>query len=94
MTMPPPMLDNAQVLWWAWAGDTPFGALYGAEGSERWVYGFAVCRYEQGTLYRFSCNKNWEVVQDMDYTNEDEAKSDIPSQYDASRVVWQRYPFP
>ena len=27
MSMPPPMLDGAHVLWWAWSGDVPFGRL-------------------------------------------------------------------
>jgi hypothetical protein len=90
MNKPPPILDGAQVLWWAW-DDTAFGELHGAEGNDRWIYGFAICRYEDGQLYRFSCSKNWKVVQDMDHVSEDEAKSAIPAQYDASRVVWQLY---
>ncbi|AWM36508.1 hypothetical protein GobsT_56840 [Gemmata obscuriglobus] len=85
---PPPLLDGARVLWWAWAGDVPFGQLPGAEGDNRFVYGFAVCRYDGGRWYRFTCNKHWEVVQDMDHDDEEEAKADIPTQYDASRVAW------
>lgn len=91
MNPPPPILDGARVLWWAWAGDVPFGELPGAEGDDRLVYGFAVCAYDDGPVYRFTCNKHWEVVQDMDHGDEDEAKADIPGQYDASRVVWRRY---
>jgi hypothetical protein len=87
---PPPTLDGARVLWWAWAGATPFGELQGEEGNDRWVYGFAVCRYESGSVYRFSCNKNWDVVQDADHDTEESAKANIPAQYDASRVQWQR----
>jgi hypothetical protein len=91
MSMPPAMLDGARVFWWAWAGDEPFGELPGAAGDDRLVFGFAVCRYENGRLYRFTCNRHWQVVQDMDHTDEEEARADIPAQYDASRVVWQRY---
>jgi hypothetical protein len=92
MSMPPPTLDGARVLWWAWSGELPFGELPGAEGDDRLIFGFAVCRYdESGALYRFTCNKHWQVVQDMDQRDEEEAKADIPAQYDASRVVWQPY---
>lgn len=91
MSMPPPKLDGAHVLWWTWAGEIPFGELPGAQGDDRLIHGFAVCRYDGGELYRFTCNKHWDVVQDMDHHEEDEAKADIPSQYDASRVKWHRY---
>jgi hypothetical protein len=91
MKLPPPVLDGAHVLWWARAGEVPFGELPGANGDDRFVFGFAVCRYASGEVYRFTCNRDWRVVQDMSHTEEDEAKADIPSQYDASRVIWQRY---
>jgi hypothetical protein len=91
MNVPPPTLDGACVLWWAWSGEIPFGELPGAEGDDRLVYGFAVCRYEGGALYRFTCNKHWEVVQDADHDNEEAAKASIPIQYNAARIVWQRY---
>jgi len=91
MSMPPPTLDGACVLWWAWSGEIPFGELPGAEDDDRLIYGFAVCRYGSGDIYRFTCNKHWEVVQDMDHGDEETAKADIPSQFDASRVVWQQY---
>jgi hypothetical protein len=85
------MLDGARVLWWAWSGETPFGELYGAEEEDRWVHGLAVCRYDSGEIYRFSCNRRWDVVQDMDHATEDDAKASIPGNYDAARVRWQRY---
>jgi hypothetical protein len=91
MTMPPATLDNAHVLWWAWSGEIPFGELPGAEGDDHLVYGFAVCRYDSGELYRFTCNKQWRVLQDMDHGDEESAKAEIPVQYDRTRVVWQRF---
>ena len=88
---PPPTLDGARVLWWAWSCDVPFGEMPGAEDPH--VFGFAVCRYDQhgDKYYRFSCNRHWEVLNDMDYLSEEDAKEDIPGQYDASRVDWQLY---
>ena len=88
---PPQVLDGARVLWWAWAGEVPFGELPGTQGDDLRVYGFAVCQYATGQLYRFTCNKHWEVMQDMDHSNEEDAKADIPGQYDADRVVWHRW---
>ena len=49
MNPPPATIDNARVLWWAWAGDQPFGLCGDIE-----IWGFAICRYDTGTLYRFS----------------------------------------
>lgn len=89
--MPPATLDGARVLWWAWAGEFPFGELPGAEGDDRFVYGFAVCRYESGRYYRFTCNKHWEVAQDQYHDDEESALADIPRQYAVRRVVWRRY---
>ena len=82
---PPKTIDGAEVLWWAWSGIDPFG-LHGDEP----VHGFAVCRYETGELYRFSCNRRWETVNDMDHTTVEEAKADIPANYDNTRVRWVR----
>jgi hypothetical protein len=86
MSIPPPQLDGADVLWWAWSDDRPFGAISGEA-----VHGFAVCRYDKGKLYRFSCGRNWEVLNDMDHEDEKSAKADIPHNYDASRVEWHPY---
>ena len=91
MNKPPPMLDGARVLWWTWSGDVPFGELPGAADEDRLIFGFAVCQYDSGAIYRFTCNKQWQVVQDMDHDNEEDAKADILMQYDVSRVMWQKY---
>ena len=42
-------------------------------------------------IYRFTCNRRWQVVQDMDHLSEEEALASIPTNYDASRVRWQRF---
>jgi hypothetical protein len=39
MSMPPPTLDGARVLWWAWSGELPFGELPGAEGDDGLIFG-------------------------------------------------------
>ena len=80
-------------MWWAWSGDTPFGELHGAPEAECWVHGFAVARYPDAEreYYRFSCTADWEVMNDSVHETEEEAKSAIPSNYDAARVVWMRF---
>lgn len=83
---PPKSIDDADVLWWAWSGIEPYG-LHGDEP----VHGFAVGRYASGEIYRFSCNRLWETVNDMVHTTESQARADIPSNYDESRVQWLRY---
>ena len=92
MNTPPPILDGARVLWWAWSGDVPFGEMPGAPEPDRWIHGFAICRYDSGSTYRFSCNRYWEVVQDEDCGDSvdavEGAKARIPLQYDRSRVNW------
>ena len=88
---PPSELDGARVLWWSWSGREPYGE-HGTEGEDRWVHGFAVCRYEEnGSIYRFSCNKHWEVVNDADCDTEEQAKASIPMNYDETRVKWQAF---
>lgn len=89
MSIPPPFLDDAKVLWWAWSGEVPFGKLQG-EGDAIAIHGFAICRYDSGEIYRFTCDKAWNVVQDSDHDSEETAKAEIPAQYDLSRIVWQR----
>jgi hypothetical protein len=88
MTPPPPAIDGARVLWWAWAGDEPFGLC-----GEKKVFGFAICRYETGEMYRFSCDRHWETVNDSLHENEEEAKRAVPINYLASldRISWRRH---
>ena len=83
---PPPKIDDAHVLWWAWAGDQPFGLCSDVE-----IFGFAICRYDSGALYRFSCDRNWETVNDSPHDDEEEAKAAIPLNYmkSANRLHWQ-----
>ena len=81
------MIDHARVLWWAWAGDEPFGLC-----GDTPIYGFAVCRYASGELYRFSCDRDWKTVNDSDHDDEETARRSIPANYLASghRVVWHK----
>ncbi len=86
MSNPPSHIDGARVLWWAWAGDQPFGVC-----SDISIFGFAICQYDSGSLYRFSCDQNWQTVNDSPQNNVEQAKATIPQNYlaYANRIHWQ-----
>jgi hypothetical protein len=62
----PEFIDGTNVIKWAWSGQKPFGYVGNIDDSEsEEVYGLAICQYEDNdSVYRFSCDKNWEAVQD------------------------------
>lgn len=84
MNRPPETIDGAKVLHWAWSGSKPYGFV----GPDA-VYGLAICQYQgQSTVYRFSCDAEWQTLQDNDYNTVEEAKANVPSQYQNVPVVW------
>lgn len=91
---PPKEIDGAKVLLWAWSGEIPFGILRYA-GREKdgqiaaEIYGLAICQYEKsGQIYRFSCNKNWETEQDAPHASIEQAKNQLPAQYNNVKAEW------
>ena len=91
MSKPPKIIDGAKVIEWAWSGATPFGVLRYSTGEVATeVFGLAICKYPDfDMIYRFSCDDNWETVQDCDYESMAEAKANLPLEYIGSEVVWQ-----
>lgn len=88
---PPAIIDGARVLEWAWSGEKPFGYVIGADPNEA-VFGLAIAAYEkEKTVYRFSCDAGWETVQDGLYVSVEEAKRQLPLQYQEVAVRWQVY---
>jgi len=88
MKKPPPVIDNARVVWRAHAGNKPFGLCGDVE-----VYGFAICRYESGALYRFSCDSDWQTVNDWDHDDVQAAMRQLPQNHRAAvdRIHWKKY---
>lgn len=86
---PPAHIDGALVLEWAWS-EIPFGELRSNDGSAAVaIHGFALCRYEgSATVYRFSCNVNWETEQDADHSSIEQAKAELPAQYRRVPAQW------
>lgn len=89
---PPVMLDGANVIMWAWSGEQPFGHVdtIGTSVSEL-IYGLAICTYNNSQeIYRFSCNINWEVVQDGHYQTIEQAIDQLPNQYKNVKAIWHK----
>ncbi len=90
MNKPPNKIDNAEVLYWAWSGDEPFGVLHYTDGTVATeIFGLAICRYKgSDSVYRLSCDKNWETEQDSDYASIEDAMKYLPEQYKNVPVNW------
>jgi hypothetical protein len=88
---PPDFIDGAKVIKWSWSGTYPFGFVGIENGIEREeVYGLAICIYEtSGSIYRFSCDKSWDIVQDSQYDIIENAITRLPEQYKNAEAVWQ-----
>jgi len=93
MVEPPDELDGAKVITWAWSGDKAFGVIPGVNTDANdsiEVFGLAICQYDDSDrVYRFSCDKNWEVQQDGVFESVDEALRQLPDQYKLVTAKWQ-----
>jgi hypothetical protein len=88
MKPPPPIIDGARVVAWAWSGEKPFGHVIGGDPSEA-IFGLAIAVYEKRrSVYRFSCDSHWETVQDSPYDSVEDAMNLVPSQYSNASIVW------
>jgi len=88
---PPPQIDGADVVLWAWSGPAPFFEMPSSDGgSSVPIHGLAVCRYpEGGAVYRFSCSRTWETENDSPYKSVEDAAGGESAQYDVRSVQWQ-----
>ncbi len=88
---PPEFIDEARVIKWAWSGLQPFGFVGNESHAEsEAVYGLAICQYkDSGLIYRFSCDRSWNTIQDSPYDTVESALSSLPAQYKNVEAVWQ-----
>ena len=88
---PPAYIDGAKVIKWAWSGLKPFGYIDITNSPEKEeVHGIAICKYENsGSVHRFSCDKNWQTVQDGTYATVEDAIRFLPVQYKNIEANWQ-----
>lgn len=86
---PPTHVDGARVLTWAWS-DLPFGHVASEDGAAPVaIHGLALCQYAgENSVYRFSCDAQWDCVQDERYASMDEARAQLPAQYRAVAASW------
>jgi hypothetical protein len=90
---PPATLDGAKVLWWAWSGEAPFGFMeYTGGGIAAEIYGQAICQYEGSEeVYRFYCNRLWEVESDQVHESIDQAMFGLHLGYRNVPLHWVKY---
>jgi len=90
---PPPYIDGAKVIKWAWSGTKPYVILESLDGTVREeVYGLAICQYDNSdTFYKFSCDKNWETINDGPYASVEDAIRYLSPQYSEVEIDWQLF---
>ena len=90
MMEPPDYIDDAKVIKWSWSGETPFGIIENiGEDEITEVFGLAICRYgDSSNFYRFSCDKNWQIVQDSYCDSIEKAIEFLPGQYKNVERIW------
>jgi hypothetical protein len=89
---PPPQIDGADVVLWAWSEPLPFFEMPCTEGAPAIpIHGLAICRYaDSGAVYRFSCDRDWETQNDGPYESVEDAAIGESGQYDVHSVEWHR----
>lgn len=86
---PPEEIDGARVIEWAWSGDLPFHEMPGGQLEQ--VFGLAIATYDDIKFYRFSCDGNWQTLQDAVYDSVSEAKMSLPECFGIREEVWERF---
>lgn len=85
-------INGAKVLQYAFSGQVPFGYLESSDKKTNVaIFGIAICQYESDQkVYCFSCNANWDVVQDSEYNTLSEAIGQIPPPFSDKQLHWHR----
>jgi len=86
---PPDELDGAEVLLWTYNPIEPFFIMRNTDGTEyKPIHGFAICRYKgSDIIYKFSCDRNWNVEGDYDEMSIVEAVQTAESQ-SSQPITW------
>ena len=91
MDRPPQHLDGAKVVCWT---VSPRGGFYQLRGADPpiTVVAMAVAQYEDGgSIYLFTCNRNWEVVQDWDCGSVEEAMELAAEHVGTEALDWESH---
>ena len=86
---PPGELDGAQVQLWAYDPLKPFFIMEYSDGRPgKPIHGFAICQYKgEKKFYKFSCDSEWNVENDLDCDSVDEAMS-AAQDMTAEAITW------
>ena len=83
---PPDYIDGAKVIKWAWSGASPFYQINSEDNTSfEDIFGLAVCQYEgSNSYYSFSCDRDWETIQDAPYNSIENAMRCLRRQ----NIIW------
>lgn len=88
---PPDELDGAEVILWAFHPQKPFFIMEYSDGTQyKPIHGFAICRYKgEQRYYKFSCDINWNVENDLDCGCIEEAVK-IATDMSNEPIIWNK----
>lgn len=87
LTMEPPgEIDGATVIYWAYSVVPFFVMPDGGAGIP--IHGLAVAQYQDGSVYRFSCDRDWESQNDSRWDSVEAALHAPSGDYDTTAVRW------
>ncbi len=88
---PPDELDGAKVILWAYNPIKPFFIMKYTDGTVyKPVHGFAICRYKGSEIfYKFSCDSDWNVANDLDAASIEEAV-EIAQTQSLEPITWTK----
>ncbi|NTV37190.1 MAG: hypothetical protein HGA53_09565 [Anaerolineaceae bacterium] len=88
---PPDELDGAEVILWAFTPQKPFFIMVYSDGTPyKPIHGFAICRYKgESQYYKFSCDIEWNVENDMDCDSIEEAVK-IANDMTIEPITWNK----
>ena len=82
---PPSEIDGARVVYWAYS-QVPFFVMPDG-GSGTPIHGLAVAVYPSGSVYRFSCDRDWESQNDSEWDSIEAALQAASADYDTA-IQW------
>ena len=83
---PPSQIDGARVVYWAYS-QVPFFVMHdGGPGIP--IHGLAVAVYSTGSVYRFSCDRDWETQNDSEWDSVESALHAASGDYNIAAIHW------
>ena len=83
---PPNEIDGARVVYWAYSQVPFFVMADGGAGIP--IHGLAVAVYSSGSVYRFSCDRDWETQNDSEWPSVEAATHAASADYEIAEIHW------